>query len=120
MGVNGQRFEPAFRKTVPLICAVCGPSGSGKTLSSLLMAAGIAGTDGWVRLVDTENERGRFYADHRLVRQAFPQGWEHRDFPPPFHPDRYIEQIDSAERDGVNVLVIDSGSHIWEGPGGCT
>jgi hypothetical protein len=71
-------------------------------------------------LLDTENGRGCFYADSPGIIAALPNGFEIMDLVAPFSPARYIEAIDAAERAGINVLVIDSGSHEWEGTGGCS
>jgi len=37
---------------------------------------------------------------------------------PPYTPARYIELIRAAERDGYDVLILDSLSHAWTGEGG--
>lgn len=99
--------------------AISGPSGSGKTCSALLMAAGLAGETGKVALIDTENGRGKLFADSPIIKAAIPNGYLYGELPAPFSPSRYIAAIDCAEREGVTVCVIDSGSHEWEGPGGC-
>ncbi len=113
-------FRKAVRKSVPLIMSISGTSGSGKTYSALLLAAGLAGPTGRVGFIDTENGRGCFYADSPGIVAALPQGFEIIDLDAPFTPARYIEAIDAAEKAGINVLVIDSGSHEWEGTGGCS
>lgn len=113
------QFRPAVREAVPMPIAISGPSGSGKTFSALLVAAGIAGATGKVALLDTENGRGKLYADSPGIKKALPNGYLYAELPAPFSPKRYIEAIDDAETAGVTVLVIDSGSHEWEGPGGC-
>lgn len=38
----------------------------------------------------------------------------------PFSPARYRQAIEEFQAAGVKVLVIDSGSHEWEGEGGCS
>lgn len=110
----------AVRRAVNMIISIAGVSGSGKTYSGLLLAAGLAGPTGKVGFLDTENGRGVMYADSPGIVAAFPQGYDYAELTAPFHPNRYIEAIDSFERAGYNVLVIDSGSHEWEGIGGCT
>lgn len=112
-------FRKAVRQAVPMVMSIAGVSGSGKTYSALLIAAGIAGDKGRVGFIDTENGRGSMYADSPGIKAALPQGFEILDLPAPFSPGRYIEAIDAAEAAGINVLVIDSGSHEWEGTGGC-
>ncbi len=114
------QFKKATRKAVPLIMSLAGTSGSGKTYSALLLAAGLAGPQGRVGFIDTENGRGCFYADSPGIMAALPQGFEIMDLDAPFSPARYIEAIGAAEKAGINVLVIDSGSHEWEGYGSCS
>jgi hypothetical protein len=112
-------FTKAFRKAVPMLLSVSGTSGSGKTYSSLLLAAGLAGANGRVGFIDTENGRGSMYADSPGIVSALPNGFEITQLDQPFSPDRYIEAIAAAEKAGINVCVIDSTSHEWEGIGGC-
>lgn len=104
-------LRKATRSQAKLRIGVTGPSGSGKTYSSLLIARGM--TDAWdkVALIDTENGSGDLYShlgDYQvLTLQA------------PFSPEKYIEAIKACEEAGVEVIVIDSTSHEWDGPGGC-
>jgi hypothetical protein len=77
---------------------------------------GLAGCDGSkLGLLDTENRRGSLYAD------ILPDGdtFLITDMVAPFHPRRYVQAIREFEKAGVEVLVIDSISHEWEGEGGC-
>jgi hypothetical protein len=116
--------KDAMRHEVPLLLSVSGASGSGKTMSALLLAAGLAGPDGQVVLIDTENGRGSLYCDSPTVLKAFPRSFKVIDFPPPFEPVRYIRAMEVAEAYGrlsarEVVCVIDSASHEWEGTGGC-
>lgn len=113
-------YVKAVRKAVPILASLSGVSGSGKTYSALLMAAGIAGKTGRVGFLDTENGRGTMYADSPGIMKALPKGYEYARLDSPFTPKSYIEKIDEAEAAGINVLVIDSGSHEWEGVGGCS
>lgn len=112
-------FHKAVRKASPMLVAVSGVSGSGKTLTALLLAAGIAGPGGRVGMLDTENGRGVMYADDSLVMAALPNGYEIIQLDNPFSPARYVEVVEAAENAGINVLVIDSATHEWEGLGGC-
>ena len=94
-----------------------GPSGSGKTLSSLYLAKGITGDWGKVALIDTEHERGRFYADrHDLGTGEF----LYAPLTPPYSPEKYIEYVRQASEavgeDGV--IIVDSFSHAWDNEGG--
>ena len=87
-------------------------SGCGKTFSSLLLARGIAGPSGIIRLIDTEAGRGELYADIPEIG-----GYEVIRLDAPFTPARTVEALDLAEN-GASVVILDSGSHSWEGTGG--
>lgn len=103
-----------------MIIGISSVSGGGKTFSALLLAAGIAGPNGRVGFIDTENGRGEMYADSPGIIKALPQGYEYVRFDPPFSPERYVEHIEAAEQAGIKVCVVDSFTHEWEGIGGCT
>ena len=110
-------FQPVTRKKSKARIAVVGPSGAGKTLSSLLLAYGITGDWGKIALIDTEHERGRFYAE----RGDFEIGqFLYAPLYPPYSPDRYMDFVNSAAaavgEDGV--VIIDSFSHAWDNEGG--
>lgn len=113
------QFTKAVRKSVPMLISVSGTSGAGKTYSALLLAAGLAGPNGRVAFIDTENGRGSLYADSTGIVAALPNGYEIGQLDAPFSPERYITAIKCAEECGCNVLVIDSTTHEWEGIGGC-
>jgi hypothetical protein len=113
-------FSRAVRRAVPMIMSLAGPSGCGKTYSALLLAAGLVGPKGRVGMLDTENGRGEMYADSPGIVQAFPDGFDRTPMDAPFSPSRYTDAIKSAEKAGIAALVIDSGSHEWEGEGGCS
>lgn len=86
------------------------PSGAGKTYSALLLARGIASDWSKVALIDTENGSGELYSHlgpyNVLTLEA------------PFSPERYVEAIKAVEAAGMEVLVIDSVTHEWDGKGG--
>lgn len=100
-------FRPATREAAKLLIGLCGPSGSGKTLSALRLATGLGGP---IAYIDTEQGRALQYAgDYEFL---------HGTLPPPFSPDRYREAVDAAVAIKPNVVILDSASHVWEGPGG--
>lgn len=101
-------FKKAERKQARLRLALAGPSGSGKTYSALQMATGLGGK---IAVIDTEHGSASLYAD---VAE-----FDVLELHAPYSPERYIEAITAAERDGYSVLIIDSYSHEWTGPGGC-
>lgn len=100
-------FKKAERKKAYLKMALCGVSGSGKTYSAILLAKGLGGR---VAMIDTENGSGEMYADIADYDVAV--------LAPPFSPAAYINAIKEAQREGYNVLIIDSLSHTWSGQGG--
>jgi hypothetical protein len=114
------KLRPAVRKAAPLLISVSSVSGGGKTYTSLLLASGLAGPNGKVGMLDTENGRGEMYADSPGIMAALPNGFSYIGLDPDFSPARYIERLEFMEKSGITVAVIDSGSHEWEGTGGCT
>jgi hypothetical protein len=87
-----------------------GPSGSGKTMGALLIAFGLTGDWSKVAVIDTENNSADLYAHlgnyYVLNLNA------------PFSPERYIEAIGICEASDIEVIIVDSISHEWEGSGG--
>lgn len=105
------QLKKATRKQVKLKVGFSGASGFGKTYSALLMAYGVTGDWSKIAVIDTENGSADLYAnlgDYNTLTLA-----------PPFSPERYIEAIKTCENAGVEVIIIDSITHEWEGEGGC-
>jgi AAA domain len=108
------RIEEARREGAKVVIGLAGTSGSGKTYTALLLGYGLAKKQGKkLGFLDTENRRGRLYAD--VLGEPFMIG----DLVAPFSPSRYIEAIQAFEKAGCEVLIVDSGTHEWEGVGGC-
>lgn len=105
------QIQKAQRKKAKLRIGVSGPSGSGKTYSALLLARGITSSWDKILLIDTENGSGELYSDlgeyNVITLEA------------PYTPERYIEAIEAGENAGMEVIIVDSISHEWEGKGGC-
>jgi len=109
-------FRRAERSQSRLRMTLNGPAGSGKTFTALRFATALAQhLNGRIAFIDTEHGSASKYVGET------PDGitWEFdavelRDF----SPERYVEAIAAAERNGYAVLVIDSLSHAWEGTGG--
>lgn len=110
-------FETVSRAKSKARIAVTGPSGAGKTLSSLYLAYGIAGSWDKIALIDTEHERGRFYANREDLQTG---AFLYAAMMPPYSPDKYIDHVQSAAavvgEDGV--IIVDSFSHAWDNEGG--
>ncbi|AGF74112.1 putative replicative DNA helicase [Bartonella australis AUST/NH1] len=104
-------IQRAVRERAHTLTLIAGPSGSGKTYSALLYARGLAGPNGKIGLIDTENKRSCFYAD-------VSGGFDVIDLDPPFTAERYIQAIKEFEEAGYKAIIIDSISDEWEGPGG--
>ena len=110
--------KKAVRHAVPQIMSIWGVTFSGKTFGAIMVAAGLVKMGGKVGVIDTENGRFSAYADDPDVQRVLPQGCYVIDLHPPFHPKRYIAAIHQLERDGCEVIIIDSGSHAWSEEGG--
>lgn len=104
------KLQLANRKKTKIKMGVMGPSGSGKTIGSLLIGYGITNDWSKIAVIDTENNSAHLYAHLGSYNVI--------DLKPPFTPERYIEAIDICENAGVEVVIIDSISHEWEGSGG--
>lgn len=117
MGVLNIR--KAERAGARLVIGIAGISGSGKTYSALQLAWGLANGDASkVGLLDTENRRGSLYADILKDKGGKVHQFLIGDLDAPFSPQRYIDAILEFQAAGVEVLVIDSVSHEWNGLGG--
>lgn len=103
-------FQPVKRENVPLLIGVAGGTGSGKTYSAMLLARGLANGSPFA-FVDTENGRGKHYAD------LFPE-MRYDAIGAPFRPSKYADAIEAGAADHP-VVVVDSMSHEWAGDGGC-
>lgn len=116
-------IRKARRSGARLLIMLSGTSGDGKTRTALEIAYGLTGRDpSKIGMIDAENRRGSLYADvfanpNRPDRSDEP--FLIGDLFAPFSPDRYVEAIHQFQAAGVQVLIIDSGSHEWEGIGGC-
>ncbi len=106
-------IRAAVRGGSKAIIGIAGISGSGKTYTALKIARGMVSKPSKIGFLDTENKRGLLYAD--ILDGEFLIG----DLYPPFSPKRYAEAIKEFQEAGVEVLVIDSVTHEWEGEGGC-
>lgn len=114
MNAEARTFEakPAVREAIGLLIGIVGPSSSGKTKSALRLADGIRSVvGGEIDFIDTENRRALAYADkHRF---------NHVDFQKPFSPNDYLAAIRYCVKRGkAKTIIVDSGSHEHEGPGG--
>lgn len=101
---------PAKRAQVNLIIGLVGPSSSGKTWTALELATGIQSvTGGDIEMIDTEHERGLFYAENFK--------FNHTPFAAPFASLDYLDAIKQASKRS-KIIIVDSMSHEHESEGG--
>src|ERR1043166_796444 len=105
-------IAPAERAGAHLLIQLFGPPRSGKTYTALLIARGMVGPTGRIGMLDTQSGTGRLHS------AKVPGGFVVGELAPPYTPRRYLEAIEEFLRYGVDILVVDSFSHCWEGPGG--
>lgn len=116
-------LKKATRTQVKLKLGLFGVSGSGKTMSALRLAYGLCGDWDKIAVIDSE-----FISDQQTSSELY-AGYKTRDFSigefnifplkPPYAPERYVNAIWECEQAGMEVIIIDSISHEWEGQGGC-
>lgn len=102
-------FRPAERKDTPLIIGLAGPTKSGKTFSALRLAMGLA-NGGTIAMLNAEGKRGEQYAD------TF--SYVNCNIDPPYSPERYTEALLAMKAIKPAVGIVDSASHMHDGPGG--
>lgn len=98
-------IRKAQRKKAKLKIGIAWPSGSGKTYSWLKLWRWL--TDSWdkVCLIDTENWSGELYSNlggYSVITLK------------EFKPSDYITAIETAEKAGMEVIIIDSITHEWK------
>ena len=105
------QLRKATRKKAKIRLGLSAVSGGGKTYSAILVAKGLCGDLSKVAIIDTENGSADLYA-HLGDFNVLP-------LTAPFSPERYIEAIRACEKAGMEVIIVDSISHEWDGKGGC-
>lgn len=105
------RLQKAQRHQVKLRLGLSGASGFGKTYSALLLAFGITNDWSKIAIIDTENNSASLYShlgDYNVL-----------SLDEPYSPERYIQAIKACESASMEVIIIDSITHEWNGKGGC-
>ncbi|WP_405330773.1 AAA family ATPase [Leeuwenhoekiella sp. LLG6367-2.1] len=105
------QLQTAQRQQVKLRLGISGPSGFGKTYSALLLAFGITEDYSKIAVIDTENASASLYAhlgDFKVI-----------NLEAPYPPERYVHAIEVCEKAGIEVIIVDSITHEWNGAGGC-
>ena len=101
-------FKKATKAQAKARLLFSGASGSGKTTAALTVAAQLGKR---IAFIDTEAGSASLYADRF--------DFDVLELSPPYSPESFIEAIEAAEGSGYDVVVIDSITHEWSGPGGC-
>jgi hypothetical protein len=105
------KLQKAERHQVKLRIGLSGPSGFGKTYSALLLAHGITNDWNKIAIIDTENKSASLYShlgDFNVL-----------SLEEPYSPERYLKAINVCEESDIEIIIIDSISHEWQGKGGC-
>ncbi|HLW30239.1 MAG TPA: AAA family ATPase [Brumimicrobium sp.] len=105
------KLKQAQRHQVKLRIGLSGPSGYGKSYSSLLLAYGITNDWSKIAIIDTENNSASLYSHLGEFNVL--------TLDEPFNPERYIQAIKVCEEASIEVIIIDSITHEWNGKGGC-
>ena len=103
-------FEKATKKQAKLRADINGPSGSGKTYTALSIGRALVGSDGKIAVIDTEHGSASKYADKF--------DFDVMTIKDNYHPDRLMGAIKEADAAHYDLLIVDSLSHFWNGPGG--
>lgn len=105
------QLRKATRKKAKIRLGLSAVSGGGKTYSALVIAHGICADWDKIAIIDSENNSADLYA-HLGDFNVLP-------ITAPFSPERYIEAIRACEKAGMEVIIVDSITHEWDGKGGC-
>lgn len=101
------KFQKATKKKAKGRIALLGPSGSGKTFTALMTAKHLGKK---IAVVDTERGSASKYAgdvaDFDVLELTS------------YAPQRFIEALKDAAKEGYDVVVVDSLSHAWFAEGG--
>lgn len=98
------QLRKAVRSAAKLRIGLSATSGSGKSYGALLIAKGLCGDLSKVAIIDTENGSADLYAhlgNYNVLTLNV------------FSPEKYIEAIDTCEKAGMEVIIIDSITHEW-------
>jgi len=120
-------LKKAQRKRAKLKLGIAGGSGSGKTLGALLVAYGLLkekypnfpDNEIWnkIAIVDTENGSGELYVG-KEVGDLIIGEYNSITLEPPFEVDKFTDSIKLCYKSGMEVVILDSTSHAWQGEGG--
>lgn len=104
------QLQQTQRHNVKLRIGISGTSGFGKTYSALQLAYGMTNDWSKIAVIDSENSASLYsdFGNYNIVNLTSP-----------YTPERYIEAIKLCEKNSIEVIIIDSITHEWQGKGGC-
>jgi hypothetical protein len=105
------QLRKATRLKAKIRLGLSAVSGGGKTYSAILIAKGLASDLSKIAIIDTENGSADLYShlgEYNVLQLNAP-----------FTPEKYVEAIKACESAGMEVIIIDSITHEWDGKGGC-
>lgn len=100
-------FKTATKQQAKLRMAIHGPSGAGKTYSALRIGSAMGKR---IALIDTERGSASKYSDKFSfeVCEVFDD----------YNPQRLFDALAAAAAEKFDVVIVDSLTHFWNGPGG--
>jgi hypothetical protein len=104
------QLQKATRKQVKLKLGLSAVAGGGKTKGALLLAKGLCGNWEKIAVIDTENNSASLYSDMGPFNTL--------ELTADYTPEKYIQAIKACEDAGMEVIIIDSITHEWDGKGG--
>jgi len=120
-------LKKAQRKRAKLRLGIAAPSGGGKTLGALLLAYGmmkelysqLSDEELWAKIavIDSESGSGDLYVGYEVNNLKIGE-YNTITLDPPFEATKYTQSIEICEKAGIEVIIIDSTSHLWAGEGG--
>ena len=120
-------LKRAQRGSAKLKLGISSPSGGGKTIGSLLIAYGLmkesypklSDDELWskVAIIDSENGSGELYVGAEIKNFVIGQ-YAAITLKPPFTAEKYIQAMEVCEENNMEVVIIDSTTHLWSGTGG--
>lgn len=121
------QLKKAARRKAYLKMGITAPAGGGKTAGSLLLAFGLmkekypnlSDEKVWekIAVIDTENGSGELYVNSVIANTKIGE-YNAITLTAPFNADKYINAIEICESNGIEVVIVDSTTHLWAGEGG--
>lgn len=118
-------FIKAVAKGLWLRLSIVGATGHGKTFTALKIAKRFLEASGAENQIpafaDTERSSALRYAPKPGELANEEHGtfdFAHMQIEQPYHPEKFVKAVQEAVKAGFSLIIIDSLSHAWSGPGG--